>query len=489
MDFTRQTGNEVGIPIIIIPIRFVWPYGGKNISLCGSFTGWSGHYQMIPAEGCPSVFQTTCNLSPGYHEYKFYVDGEWRYDERQPFVNGNYGTVNTVLLAKESDYVTANPTLPMSSGSSMDVDNEAFQRLVRVSHGAFRDILPRISEADLESSCRRISDFLSSRTAYELLPESGKVVALDIDLPVKQAFHILHEQGISVAPLWDVSKGQFVGVLSALDFILITKELGRHGSNLTEEELETYTISSWKEAKANSKRQIDGNDGRSLEMQLIHAGPDENLKDVALKIMRSRVSTVPIIHSSSGDGTAHQLLHLSSLSGILKCICRYFRHCSDILPLLQLPIGTIPLGTWVPKIGEPNRQPLAMLRPSASLGSALDLLVQAEVSSLPIVDDNDSLLDIYCRSDITALAKNKVYIHIKLEEMTINQVLQLGQDSSHSFSSRNQRCHMCLRSDPLHHVMERLTKPGVRQLIVVEAGSKHVEGIITLSDVFRFLLA
>ncbi|KAI3736766.1 hypothetical protein L2E82_26751 [Cichorium intybus] len=62
--------------------------------------------------------------------------------------------------------------------------------------------------------------------------------------------------GISTAPLWDFSKGQFVGVLTALDFILIMRELGSHGSNLTEEELETHTISAWKEAKLYLNKQI-----------------------------------------------------------------------------------------------------------------------------------------------------------------------------------------------------------------------------------------
>ena len=61
-------------------------------------------------------------------------------------------------------------------------------------------------------------------------------------------------------------------------------------------------------------------------------------------------------------------------------IYRYFRHCSSSLPILQLPICAIPVGTWVPKIGESNRQPLAMLRPSASLTSALHLLVQGVIS-------------------------------------------------------------------------------------------------------------
>ncbi|KAJ0035669.1 hypothetical protein Pint_24562 [Pistacia integerrima] len=366
---------------------------------------------------------------------------------------------------------------------------------VRISDGTLTEVMPRLSEAELQVSRHRVSGFLSTHTAYELLPESGKVVALDIDLPVKQAFHILYEQGISMAPLWDFCKGRFVGVLSASDFILILREvrvtfymqLGNHGSNLTEEELETHTISAWKEGKAYLSRQIDGR-GRAFSRPLIHAGPNDNLKDVALKILQNEVATVPIIHSASEDGSFPQLLHLASLCGILKCICRYFRHCSDSLPILKVPICAIPVGTWVPKIGEPIQRPLAMLRPSAPLSSALNLLVQAQVSSIPIVDDNDSLLDIYCRSDITALAKDRAYAHINLNEMTIHQALQLGQDSYSPYELRTQRCQMCLPSDSLHKVMERLANPGVRRLVIVEAGSKRVEGIVSISDIFRFLL-
>lgn len=41
---------------------------------------------------------------------------------------------------------------------------------------------------------KKVSDFLHGHSAYELIPESGKVVLLDVDLPVRQAFHALHEQ-------------------------------------------------------------------------------------------------------------------------------------------------------------------------------------------------------------------------------------------------------------------------------------------------------
>ncbi|KAI3459286.1 hypothetical protein Pfo_015949 [Paulownia fortunei] len=484
MDYSRESR------MVLIPRRFVWPYGGRIVYISGSFTGWT-QWPMTPVEGCPTVFQTICSLPPGYHQYKFVVDGEWRHDEHQPFISSNIGTVNTILLTRESDYLTPmlSPQMPPSiPGSSMDVDNEAFQRVVRMSDGTSPDAFPTISEADLEISRHRIAVFMSTHMAYELLPESGKVIALDVELPVKQAFHILHEQGISTAPLWDFSKGKFVGVLSALDFILIMRELGSHGSNMTEEELETHSISAWKEAKSYLNSQIKGQGG-AVSRQLLQAGPDDSLKEVALKILQNGVATVPIIHSPSADASNPHLLHLASLSGILKCICRFFKHSPSSLPVLQLPVCAIPLGTWVPKIGEPNRGPLAMLRPSASLSAALNLLIQAQVSSIPIVDDNDSLLDVYSRSDITTLAKDKIYTHVNLEETTIHQALQYRDDPFSAHGSNNQRCFMCLRSDPLHKVLERLSQPGVRRLVIVEAGSKHVEGIISLGDVFRFLMA
>lgn len=65
-------------------------------------------------------------------QYKFVVDGEWRHDEHQPSVNSNIGTVNTILLTREPDYVASmlSPHAPPAHGSSMEVDNEGFQRVV-----------------------------------------------------------------------------------------------------------------------------------------------------------------------------------------------------------------------------------------------------------------------------------------------------------------------------------------------------------------------
>lgn len=68
-------------------------------------------------------------------QYKFFVDGEWRHDERQPTVSGEYGIVNTLYLTREINQINSvlSPSTP-GTRMNMDVDNENFQRTVRVTH-------------------------------------------------------------------------------------------------------------------------------------------------------------------------------------------------------------------------------------------------------------------------------------------------------------------------------------------------------------------
>ena len=59
-----------------------------------------------------------------FMQYKFFVDGEWRHDEHQPFVTANGGVVNTI-------FITGPDMVPTGFNSSnMDVDDFS-QRAVR----------------------------------------------------------------------------------------------------------------------------------------------------------------------------------------------------------------------------------------------------------------------------------------------------------------------------------------------------------------------
>eukprot|EP00850_Spirogloea_muscicola_P004845 SM000021S06478 [mRNA] locus=s21:576738:580034:- [translate_table: standard] len=510
---------------------------------------WQEPIPMAQVEGSPGVFSVVCNLAPGYHQFKFIVDQEWRHDESQSFMPDPLSNVNNWLLVKEPVPAPLLPSPPdvasaghphgggphEAHGGSMDLDpmdvshhsqphptgtpgHEDYQarseRAPSLSSCSLtnpyasmsghqqgqQQLMPEvISAADAEASKQRIADYLNRHTAYELLPESGKVVALDVNLPVKQAFHALYEQGVPAAPLWDSQQQDFVGMLSASDFIAILRQLRSNGQSLSEEELETHTIAAWKEEKLAISRQDDAPHTPSRR-PLVSVTPDDSLRHVAMALLQAAVATVPVLHRSSADGGAPQLLHLASLSGILKCVARHFRHVAGSLPLLAQPLGALPVGSWATDTGRPGRRPLTTLRASAPLSTALTLLLQGKyfllqkpqigVSSLPVVDENGALTDVYARSDITALARDRTYARLQLEDITVAQALHIRQDAVGGATGQlGTRCHMCLRSDTLRSIIDHLATPGVRRLICVEAGSRRVEGIVSLTDIFNFLLA
>ena len=74
---------------MLVPTRFVWRYGGTQVMVCGSFTGWQEMVPMAPSApeegelgpatlpgshaaeggGTPGmVHSVTINIPPGYHQ-------------------------------------------------------------------------------------------------------------------------------------------------------------------------------------------------------------------------------------------------------------------------------------------------------------------------------------------------------------------------------------------------------------------------------------
>ena len=74
-----------------------WPHGGKTAYICGSFTHWQKvpmHWQQVGAAG---EWVKMLDLTPGTHQYKFIIDGQWRHDHTASTVLDNLGNVNNCI--------------------------------------------------------------------------------------------------------------------------------------------------------------------------------------------------------------------------------------------------------------------------------------------------------------------------------------------------------------------------------------------------------
>jgi hypothetical protein len=117
--------------LLLVPTRFVWPHGGRRVYLCGDFTRWQETLPLSPVEGSSSVFQVICSLSPGYHQYKFIVDGEWRHDEQQAHMVDTNGNVNNwLLVTKQPHHILPPNSDAIVLGATMDVDQDMLHHVV-----------------------------------------------------------------------------------------------------------------------------------------------------------------------------------------------------------------------------------------------------------------------------------------------------------------------------------------------------------------------
>ncbi|KAM0838163.1 hypothetical protein ACQ4PT_061163 [Festuca glaucescens] len=451
--------------------RFAWPFGGQRASVCGSFTGWREYPMgLVGAE-----FQLVLDLPPGVYQYRFLVDGVWRCDDTKPIVRDEYGMIsNEVLVTLVENNTHPVVQLEPSSNRRMNLDE-----------GTILTTMPteppsQNSGVQIAVFRQRVSEILLHNTIYDVVPVSSKIAILDARLPVKQAFNIMHDEGLALVPLWDDGQGTITGMLTASDFVLILRKLQRNIRVLGHEELEMHSVAAWKEAKL---QYYGGSDVAAMQRRpLVHVKDSDNLRAVALSIIQNEISSVPIFKSSM-DVSGMPILNLATLPGILKFLCSKLQEQPEGYPILQNHISSIPIGTWSQHTGRASKRQLRTSRLNVPLITCLDFLLEDRVSSVPIVDDNGSLLDVYALSDIMALAKNDIYTRIELEQVTMEHALEL----QYQVNGRRQ-CDTCLSTSTFLEVLEQLSVPGVRRLVVIEPMTRFVQGIISLRDAVTFLL-
>lgn len=116
---TVSEGTKIGVSYgskQSLPTVFRWEGGGNEVMISGTFSEW----KTIPMVRSHSDFVTIIDLPEGEHQYKFYVDGEWKHDPSLKFVDNGMGSKNNMMSVRRSDF-------------------EVFQALAKDSEGCLPD--------------------------------------------------------------------------------------------------------------------------------------------------------------------------------------------------------------------------------------------------------------------------------------------------------------------------------------------------------------
>lgn len=87
----------------LVPVVFGWSHGGNHVEVEGSFDNWTQRHRL---QMTGKDFSIVKLLQPGVYQYKFIVDGEWKYDPNSKAMYDEMGNVNNVIEVQE--YVSEN---------------------------------------------------------------------------------------------------------------------------------------------------------------------------------------------------------------------------------------------------------------------------------------------------------------------------------------------------------------------------------------------
>ncbi|KRY09147.1 5'-AMP-activated protein kinase subunit gamma-1 [Trichinella patagoniensis] len=259
------------------------------------------------------------------------------------------------------------------------------------------------------------SQFIKSHHCYDLIPTSTKLVVFDTKLPVKKAFFALVYNSVRAAPLWDDATQQFVGMLTITDFIRILQKYYKSG--------------------------------------------EENIKELEEhQELRDSGFLTPLC---TVDATASLLDAVNIL-------------CNKKMPDLPMPSfmkkspKELGIGTWS------NIHTVTKVTP---LIEVLRKLLELRVSALPVVDENDRVIDIYSKFDVINLAAEKAYNNL---DITV-------QDSLKHRTAWFEGVHNCKVTDSLSTYVDTLVRSEVHRLVAVDNDGR-VQGVVSLSDILLFIV-
>nr|CAD7265668.1 unnamed protein product [Timema shepardi] len=114
-----------------VPTVFKWEGGGRQVLISGTFSNWKT-LPMVKshAMSCRSHgdFVTIIDLPEGEHQYKFYVDGEWRHDPGVRIVDNGMGSKNNMVTVKNTDFEVFQALAIDSEGSGGNQQSKTFFR-------------------------------------------------------------------------------------------------------------------------------------------------------------------------------------------------------------------------------------------------------------------------------------------------------------------------------------------------------------------------
>ncbi|KAI7181401.1 CBS-domain-containing protein [Hortaea werneckii] len=299
---------------------------------------------------------------------------------------------------------------------------------------------------------RAIRAFLKVRTSYDVLPLSYRLIVFDTGLLVKKSLNTLVHQGIVSAPLWDSQSSTFAGLLTTSDYLNVVQYYWQNPDALAQVD----------QFKLNSLRDIERAIGVA-PIETVSINPNQPLYDACRRMLQSRARRIPLIDVD--DETQREMVvSVVTQYRILKFVSVNVKETQS----LKKPLWEIGVGTF---------QNLATATMDTPVMDVIHMLVKRDISSVPILDRDGTVLNVFEAVDVIALIKGGDYENLNL---SVGKALEKRSEDFPGI-------YTCTLNDRLDTIFDTIRKSRVHRLVIIDERSQ-LKGLMALSDILDYTL-
>jgi len=181
-------------------------------------------------------------------------------------------------------------------------------------------------------------------------------------------------------------------------------------------------------------------------------------------MLRSRARRIPLVDIDDETGR-ETVVSVITQYRILKFIAV---NTEPHTALLKKSVREINLGSY---------KDLATASMNSSVLDVIDQMVTRNISTVPIIDKHNVVLNVFEAVDVIPCIKGGNWDELK---STVGEALSKRADDFPGI-------YTCQEDDRLDSLFTTLRQSRVHRIIVIDEGS-HLKGIISLSDILRYVL-
>lgn len=201
-----------------------------------------------------------------------------------------------------------------------------------------------------------------------------------------------------------------------------------------------------------------------LPLETVSVHPARPLYEACRTMLKTRARRIPLVDTDDETGR-EMVVSVITQYRLLKFIAVNVMETE----LLKKSVFEIGLGTYGPEL-----ETASMDTPVIDV---IHMMVKKSISSVPIVDRNRRVLNVFEAVDVITLIKGGAY-----EELTTTVGEALSKRAE-DFAG----IYTCSEDDRLDSIFDTIRKSRVHRLVVID-DDNLLRGVISLSDIFKYVL-